>query len=353
MSHLGGFIFGMSSSNAAWSFSCAGFIKSVWKAPEVLSSLACMAPAFSTSSFSFPMALVVPAQEKPLGKRRLAIWQVSPPTACSLQSFSSVSWSTPKTESMDCGLELAASAMACPLTFTSCIPSSKVNTPAAHKAVYSPRERPATAPGRSTASGRDSRSLTRPAMPPRNMQGWQTLVSSSLSSGPLRQTSRGFQPRTASAVATICCTSGLSSRLFIMFTYCEPWPGKISASVVGGGPEGCSGAANWSAGMMGDVGTSTFFGMKCSGLSSAALTLAARTCASRRCSSSAACLTEATASSTFLPAACTCDAEGATVRPLPTPRRPSEVRASSAAARIFLLASPAATASSSVLCAAS
>mmetsp|Transcript_6767 Transcript_6767/g.18277 ORF Transcript_6767/g.18277 Transcript_6767/m.18277 type:complete len:299 (-) Transcript_6767:21-917(-) len=298
------------------------------------------------------MASVVPAHEKPRGKSKFAIWQTSLPTACSLQSFSKVSWSTPKTESMACGLLFAASAMASPRSFTSCMPSSKVKTPAAQRAVYSPSDRPATAPGLSTASGRISRSLMRPAMPPRNMHGWQMLVSSSLLSGPLRQYSRGFQPRIASAELTICLTSGVSLRVDSMLTYCEPCPGKRSATVVGGGPAGCAGSAGFSEGTT-IAGTAAFFGMKCSGFSSAALTLAALTWPSKVCCSSAAFLTADAASSSLWDAACTRGAAGAAERPLPSPRRHSEVRASSAASKAFLLTSPAATASASVVCAAS
>mmetsp|Transcript_24025 Transcript_24025/g.56929 ORF Transcript_24025/g.56929 Transcript_24025/m.56929 type:complete len:202 (+) Transcript_24025:176-781(+) len=189
-SHLGGFILGSSLCKASSSLAWAGFMRSVWKPPEVFSRRACMAPAASAASLSFLMAGSVPAQEKPFGKRMFAIWHTSPPVACCLQSSSSFCCSSPATDSIACGRLLAASAIAAPRIFTSSMPSSKVKTPAAQSAVYSPRDNPATAIGRSTASGREARSFSMPAMPARNIAGWQTLVSSSLSSGPFRHTSK-------------------------------------------------------------------------------------------------------------------------------------------------------------------
>eukprot|EP00409_Alexandrium_fundyense_P006549 CAMPEP_0195042892 /NCGR_PEP_ID=MMETSP0347-20130606/3353_1 /TAXON_ID=2932 /ORGANISM="Alexandrium fundyense, Strain CCMP1719" /LENGTH=52 /DNA_ID=CAMNT_0040070211 /DNA_START=90 /DNA_END=244 /DNA_ORIENTATION=+ len=52
-------------------------MRDVWKAPEVFKILACSAPAFSLISFRRWMAGSVPAQEKPLGKSSLAIWQTA------------------------------------------------------------------------------------------------------------------------------------------------------------------------------------------------------------------------------------------------------------------------------------
>mmetsp|Transcript_58849 Transcript_58849/g.137000 ORF Transcript_58849/g.137000 Transcript_58849/m.137000 type:complete len:202 (-) Transcript_58849:691-1296(-) len=191
---MGGFISGNSSFRAFSSFSLAGSIRRVWKAPEVFSNFACMAPAFSAASLSLLMAAEVPEHEKPFGKSKFAIWQTSSPVACSLHSFSKTDCSRPATESMACGGAFAASAIASPRTFTSFMPCSNVKTLAAQSAVYSPSESPATQPGRSTASGRCCLSFTRPAMPARNMAGWQMLVSSSLSSGPLRQISSKSVP---------------------------------------------------------------------------------------------------------------------------------------------------------------
>mmetsp|Transcript_119899 Transcript_119899/g.350509 ORF Transcript_119899/g.350509 Transcript_119899/m.350509 type:complete len:213 (+) Transcript_119899:484-1122(+) len=210
---------GMSSARAFSSFVFAGSIIDVWNAPEVFKSFACIAPAFSAASLSLVMAGVVPEQEKPLGKRTLAIWQTSPPLAWSAQSFSRAGWSRPATESMDCGLLFAASAMASPRTLTSFMPSSKVNTPAVQSAVYSPSERPATQPGLSTASGRDCLSFTKPAMPARNMAGWHTLVSSNTSSGPSMQMASRSLPRMDLAVERYSFTSGLSFRPESIFTY--------------------------------------------------------------------------------------------------------------------------------------
>mmetsp|Transcript_109944 Transcript_109944/g.164459 ORF Transcript_109944/g.164459 Transcript_109944/m.164459 type:complete len:214 (-) Transcript_109944:464-1105(-) len=189
----GGFMFGSVSSKAAASLSCAGFMSGVWKAPAVFRTLACRAPAFSAESLRKLMAFSVPPTEKPPGKRQLAIWQTaSPPSfwAAATQSGWSLSFSSPATESMACLPMSAASCMASPRSFTSFSPSSKVMTPAAQSAVYSPSERPAMTEARVTASGFSSLSFSMPARPPMNIAGWQYFVSSSLDSGPLRQMSR-------------------------------------------------------------------------------------------------------------------------------------------------------------------
>mmetsp|Transcript_93556 Transcript_93556/g.288581 ORF Transcript_93556/g.288581 Transcript_93556/m.288581 type:complete len:214 (+) Transcript_93556:122-763(+) len=190
---MGGFMFGRVSSRAAESFSCAGFISGVWKAPAVLRILACRAPAFSAIVLSSLMAFSVPPTEKPPGKRQLAIWHTAPAPsfwAAWTQRGWSLSFSRPATESISCLPAAAASCIASPRSFTSFRPSSKVMTPAAQSAVYSPRESPAMTEARVTASGFSSLSFSRPARPPMNMAGWQYLVSSSLSSGPFRQMSR-------------------------------------------------------------------------------------------------------------------------------------------------------------------
>mmetsp|Transcript_127887 Transcript_127887/g.398309 ORF Transcript_127887/g.398309 Transcript_127887/m.398309 type:complete len:240 (-) Transcript_127887:96-815(-) len=190
---MGAFMFGSVSSSAAASFSAAGFIRGVWKAPAVLRTLACSAPAFSAMVFSSLMAFSVPPTEKPPGKRQLAIWQTPPAPsflAASTHRGLSLSPSRPATESISCLPMPAASCIASPRSFTSLSPSSKDTTPAAQRAVSSPSESPAMTDARVTASGLSSLSFSRPARPPMNIAGWQYLVSSSLSSGPLRQMSR-------------------------------------------------------------------------------------------------------------------------------------------------------------------
>mmetsp|Transcript_84822 Transcript_84822/g.189540 ORF Transcript_84822/g.189540 Transcript_84822/m.189540 type:complete len:225 (-) Transcript_84822:598-1272(-) len=171
----------------------------------------------------------VPAQEKPLGKSSLAIWQTAEPPSffrASPQSSSSLGLSRPATESMACLLEVAAACMASPRSFTNFRPSSKEKTPAAQSAVYSPSERPAVTMKRSAASFFSPRSFSTPAIPAMNMQGWQNFVSSSFDSGPWRQSSSTSQPRIDFAVARYSLTLGMSCTEVIIFTYCEPWPGK-------------------------------------------------------------------------------------------------------------------------------
>mmetsp|Transcript_49943 Transcript_49943/g.151991 ORF Transcript_49943/g.151991 Transcript_49943/m.151991 type:complete len:299 (+) Transcript_49943:469-1365(+) len=188
-----------------------------------------MAPASCAAVCKLSMAFFVPAHEKPLGKRMLAIWQTSPPTACLAHRPSSVSWSRPATDSMACGLLRAASLMAAPRTFTNSMPCSNVKTPATHKAVYSPSDSPATHENFSAASGLSLRSLTMPAIPPRNMAGWHTLVSSRSSALPFRHMSSKSLPNTAFAVAIISFTSASSFRPDNIPMYCEPCPGNINA----------------------------------------------------------------------------------------------------------------------------
>mmetsp|Transcript_43945 Transcript_43945/g.88640 ORF Transcript_43945/g.88640 Transcript_43945/m.88640 type:complete len:217 (+) Transcript_43945:493-1143(+) len=173
---MGGFMFGRVSSRAAESFSCAGFMRDVWKAPAVFRTLACRAPAFSAMSFSSLMAFSVPPTEVPPGKRKFAMEHTAPGpsfAAACLQSGSSLSFSKPATESISCLPLCAASCMASPRSFTSLRPSSKVMTPAAQSAVYSPSERPAMTAARFTFSGLSCLSFSRPAKPPMNIAGWQ------------------------------------------------------------------------------------------------------------------------------------------------------------------------------------
>mmetsp|Transcript_3347 Transcript_3347/g.7912 ORF Transcript_3347/g.7912 Transcript_3347/m.7912 type:complete len:203 (-) Transcript_3347:852-1460(-) len=143
---LGGLILGRSSLSACCSFTWAGCIKEVWKPPLVFSTLACRAPLPSARSFSFIMAVSVPATLKPLGKRTLATWQTAPEPsleAASLQRPSRTARSSPATDTIACLPTEAASCMASPRSFTRRKPSAKSMTPAAQSAVYSPSERPA------------------------------------------------------------------------------------------------------------------------------------------------------------------------------------------------------------------
>mmetsp|Transcript_81790 Transcript_81790/g.213383 ORF Transcript_81790/g.213383 Transcript_81790/m.213383 type:complete len:221 (+) Transcript_81790:206-868(+) len=172
----GGFMLGSSSSRAFPSFSFAGCISDVWKPPEVLRIFACSTPAATAFSCSISMAFLVPAHEKPFGKSSLAIMHTPPgpsAAAASWHSFVMMSLSRPATETMPCALSVAASCIASPRSFTSRRPSSKLKTPAAHSAVYSPRDRPAATRKAPATSGRSSFSFSSPAMPATNIAGWQ------------------------------------------------------------------------------------------------------------------------------------------------------------------------------------
>mmetsp|Transcript_106104 Transcript_106104/g.228572 ORF Transcript_106104/g.228572 Transcript_106104/m.228572 type:complete len:234 (+) Transcript_106104:71-772(+) len=184
-----GFICGRSSSSALLSFTLAGPIRAVWKPPEVFSTLAWSAPALSARSLSVRIAASVPAQEKPFGKSSLAIWQTLPGSTFAASAHSSVSFglSRPATEIIACFGLAEAACMASPRALTSFRPSSKLKTPAQQSAVYSPRERPAMTWQRVTASSRSALSFSTPASPAMNIAGWQYCVSSSLASGPSRQ----------------------------------------------------------------------------------------------------------------------------------------------------------------------
>mmetsp|Transcript_99314 Transcript_99314/g.195050 ORF Transcript_99314/g.195050 Transcript_99314/m.195050 type:complete len:240 (+) Transcript_99314:362-1081(+) len=190
---IGLFMLGSASSKALPSFSEAGDINGVWKPPPVFKILACKAPALSAAARRDSMAFFVPPTEKPLGKSSFAIWQMpSGPSsfAAVAHNCCNCSLSKPATDTMPCSRISAASCMASPRSFTRRKPSSKEKTPAAHKAVYSPKDKPAITAHRVTASSRSPRNFSRPARPPMNMAGWQKRVSSSFSSGPERQTSK-------------------------------------------------------------------------------------------------------------------------------------------------------------------
>mmetsp|Transcript_112674 Transcript_112674/g.325560 ORF Transcript_112674/g.325560 Transcript_112674/m.325560 type:complete len:220 (+) Transcript_112674:325-984(+) len=219
MSHFGGDMEPSASRSARSSFSLAGSMRSVWKAPLVFSVFACSAFASMAFWTSFSMAGLLPAHEKPSGKRKFATLHVSPGPAASLQSASSFPWGSPATEAMSCGEDSAASCMASARSFTNFSPASMLSTPATVRAVYSPRERPATACTPSTASGLSFLSSSTAASPARYMQGWQNLVLSNRSSGPFRQRSRTSKPSMDFAVASISFTAGMSFTSFSIPTY--------------------------------------------------------------------------------------------------------------------------------------
>mmetsp|Transcript_10645 Transcript_10645/g.30320 ORF Transcript_10645/g.30320 Transcript_10645/m.30320 type:complete len:229 (+) Transcript_10645:571-1257(+) len=187
------------------------------------------------------MAFRVPPTAKPEGKSSLASWQTAPGPSSSAafrQSSCSFAFSRPAMETMPWSFASAASCMASPRSFTRRRPSSKVKTPAAQRAVYSPKERPAMTAHRVTASSRSVRSFSRPARPARNIAGWQYLVSSNFSSGPCRQISRMSYPKMSLAWSIISLTLGKSLTPESIFTYCEPCPGKRSATGSGASPFG-------------------------------------------------------------------------------------------------------------------
>mmetsp|Transcript_55842 Transcript_55842/g.169977 ORF Transcript_55842/g.169977 Transcript_55842/m.169977 type:complete len:224 (-) Transcript_55842:775-1446(-) len=223
MLHRGGFIFGNASLIAAESCSCAGSISGLWKAPPVpLIGRACNALAAVANSHSLVISAFVPAHETPLGKRELAIWHTAsgPPAAlASAHRRSMVFRSRPATEHMACGFRSDAASMASARSLTSFNASSNSRTPAAHSAVYSPRLRPATACGRSTASRLDSLRTSIPASPATNMHGWQYFVWVSLSSGPLAHRSLMLHPKILSAFSSISATAGILIASFSMPTF--------------------------------------------------------------------------------------------------------------------------------------
>mmetsp|Transcript_97661 Transcript_97661/g.285076 ORF Transcript_97661/g.285076 Transcript_97661/m.285076 type:complete len:330 (-) Transcript_97661:539-1528(-) len=238
MEQVGGCILSARSSSALESSSCAGCMSLVWKAPPALMVRACRAFALTANSQSFVTAGFEPAHVKPEGKRKFAtlhsaLGDGSDSLACS-QSLSTLARSRPATEHMAWGTRSVAACMASPRICTSRRPSSKLSTPAAQTAVYSPRERPATACGRSYTSAFVSFSFSLAARPAMNMMGWQYLVSLSFSSGPFSASSSGSQPRISLAFTSIALTIGSSMTSLSIPTYCEPWPGKSSAAGKGG-----------------------------------------------------------------------------------------------------------------------
>mmetsp|Transcript_41089 Transcript_41089/g.64998 ORF Transcript_41089/g.64998 Transcript_41089/m.64998 type:complete len:200 (-) Transcript_41089:304-903(-) len=130
--------------------------------------------------------------------------------------------------------------MASPLNFTTFNPVSKSKTPATASAVYSPRDRPATAWQRSTFSGFSLRSFSIAARPATNIAGWQAFVRSNSDSGPLRHRSSRLKSSMLAALSSISFTAGMSFTFPIIFTYCEPCPGKSSAT--GSEPIACAGS---------------------------------------------------------------------------------------------------------------
>mmetsp|Transcript_85014 Transcript_85014/g.189980 ORF Transcript_85014/g.189980 Transcript_85014/m.189980 type:complete len:208 (-) Transcript_85014:86-709(-) len=165
----------------------------------------------------------------------MAIWQTSPVFfVASRQRDCTTLSSRPTSESIFCFPISAASCMASPRSFTSRRASSKPRTPAAQRAEYSPREKPAMTDARVTLSGSCWRSFSTEARPAMNMAGWQYFVSSSFSSGPSWQSSSTSYPKIFSAFSNISWTLGKSFTPSSILTYCEPCPGKMRPTGSGG-----------------------------------------------------------------------------------------------------------------------
>mmetsp|Transcript_101579 Transcript_101579/g.291579 ORF Transcript_101579/g.291579 Transcript_101579/m.291579 type:complete len:309 (-) Transcript_101579:742-1668(-) len=232
--HLGGFIRSAKPSIALFNASWAGCMSEVWKAPEVLMIFACRALAPIAREHNSSTAFRVPAHVKPEGKRTLATFTVAPgagsAAAARSQSSSRVCRGRPAIEHMACGTSSEARCMASARSFTRRRPSSKVKTPAATSAVYSPSDSPATAWQLSTASSLASLKRSMAAKPAMSIKGWQCLVSAITSSGPLSISCFGSQPKIDSAFLSMSLTKALSMTSLSMPTYCEPWPGKSSAT---------------------------------------------------------------------------------------------------------------------------
>mmetsp|Transcript_36658 Transcript_36658/g.85295 ORF Transcript_36658/g.85295 Transcript_36658/m.85295 type:complete len:220 (+) Transcript_36658:185-844(+) len=174
-SHFGGLIRAANPLRAWEALAVAGAMRGVWKAPELVTSLAWSAPFAFTSFSSFSMAALVPPQVAPLGNSAVATWHTVPAPisfrTC-LQKPSSLSRLMPATESSACASPLVeASAKASARIFASSKPSRSVKTPAATSAVSSPMPRPATAPGRAATSGACCFSFSRPARPATSITG--------------------------------------------------------------------------------------------------------------------------------------------------------------------------------------
>mmetsp|Transcript_21186 Transcript_21186/g.59923 ORF Transcript_21186/g.59923 Transcript_21186/m.59923 type:complete len:299 (+) Transcript_21186:322-1218(+) len=243
-SHLGGRMLGRASFSFSSSFALAGSSRGVWMAPMVLPSLLCSAPFVSTMVFKASMAFRGPPHVKPLGKSSWEIWQTAPPhwVLASWQKVWRAAFSRPATDSEAWSLFSTTSAMASLQAFTSVRPVLKLRTPATVSAVYSPTKRPATAVGRSAASGLVSRSCSMPARQATYMAGIMTLGCSSLDSGPLRQASNTSKSRIPLATLTMRWTPGLFWTSSIIFTYCEPWPGNTRPTPPAAGAGAAAGA---------------------------------------------------------------------------------------------------------------
>mmetsp|Transcript_91248 Transcript_91248/g.261161 ORF Transcript_91248/g.261161 Transcript_91248/m.261161 type:complete len:235 (+) Transcript_91248:174-878(+) len=172
--HRGGFMLGNALSNASPNSAAAAAIKDVCTACSPC-TLTCKAPAFSAASFRALTARGVPAQEKPFGKSSWAIEHTAAPPSvlrASSQSSSSFAFSKPATVIDNWSVASWATCNTSPRRLANRKPSSKPKTPAAQRAASSPKERPATAWQRTTASSRSCRNFSKPAMLPTNMTTW-------------------------------------------------------------------------------------------------------------------------------------------------------------------------------------
>ena len=111
---------------------------------------------------------------------------------------------------------------------TSFTASAKLNTPAAHSALYSPSECPATYVGCKSSSSRSTRQIAILAV---NSAGWVYAVSSkdAAPDAPWHIAHKS-NPRAVEASSNVALTIGYwAAQSFSMPTPCEPCPGKITA----------------------------------------------------------------------------------------------------------------------------
>mmetsp|Transcript_15911 Transcript_15911/g.41105 ORF Transcript_15911/g.41105 Transcript_15911/m.41105 type:complete len:222 (+) Transcript_15911:343-1008(+) len=221
MSHAGGFIFCATSPRASRSFVEADSIRGVCNAPQLI-SFACNAPPSLTDFSSFCIESTVPAHVAPLGNSSFVRQHTAFGPSLSLISLhmaSSFLQRIPATVSVACAGCFEASATASPCTLTMRRASSKLSTPAATSAAYSPTSRPATAPGRDALSGLVCFSCSRAANPAMKSTGWLISGWLSFDNGPFKHTSKGSQPRSPFATSSICLTPGSSLTPPSMPTY--------------------------------------------------------------------------------------------------------------------------------------
>ena len=217
--------------------SAAGCINGQWNGAETGSRTPRLMPQRSLSSFTIATARSIaplwPEITTWVGSLSFATVQISPSASAASARSSALATSAPSSAAIAPSPTGTARCIACPRNFSSRAVSPSGIAPAAHSALYSPSECPATQPATSDSFTPPSFSSTRStAMDSAMIAGWAFSVSISSFAGPSFMSANSFWPSASSTSSNSSRAWGLAAaRSAPMPTFWLPCPGKMNARI--------------------------------------------------------------------------------------------------------------------------